>query len=651
MPRSKGKAQKGSIKLGASIQVHKDARGERAAQTLDFKTAAAMPEFTATDVLANAAGKRVATNTGMKTAFAAESSLNITRRINNASIPLGCAVEDDAAVAEEVSIDKFELSQRARQLMPRRPTWSFDLSSGRLHHREVTGFKSWMASVQELIQERGGYPPAYETNIQVWRQLWRVLERCHVAVVVLDARHPLLHLPPALVYHVSRTLRKPLVVVLNKLDAVDPQNAALWAKALKTAVPGISGIVGHSKEPLREADFSPLELGREALIEICHKVYEEWLVTKAQEETAKPEAEVIKTLPPLDLQTGETFRASASFQGAQPGWCFKLGDEGLGYYLDKPGQTASKPAPKSERPGDQEPHGDVDDGIFIPTGSIMLGMVGHPNVGKSSMVNSLFGNKVVSVKATPGHTKTLQTLNLDDRTCLCDSPGVVFPRLEVPREAQIVGMLVPLAQVREPFSAIRWVMERSTRPLNELLGLKPVALKRVWELQELGIESLRLDLIEAEAAEDLVPWSPTLLCAQLATQRGFLQGGRPDVMKAGTEILERVLQGRVPYSVEAPRDLKSAPVLAEDEGSGSDWQMDDEDYESEEEEAPVGDRDLLELFGEEARGPGRGSKSSQKRFKRRQKMAEIAGEADPARVIRPYAGRLEEVQPGSGYPG
>ncbi|CAE7771594.1 Gnl1, partial [Symbiodinium pilosum] len=256
MPRSKGKMQKSSIKLGARIDKEvKGASGERIqAQTLDFRSAAAIPEFTLADPLAHASGKRVATNSGMKTTFAAESSLNVARRIKMACVPLGCVVEDDAAVAEELSIQTLDLSSRSRQLMPRRPAWSYEISSGRLHHREAQSFKKWLDDVQEMIQERGGYPPAYETNLQVWRQLWRVLERCYVAVAVLDARHPLLHLPPALVYHVSRTLRKPLVVVLNKLDAVEPENAVSWAKAL-SKVPGISAITGFSKEELHARAF------------------------------------------------------------------------------------------------------------------------------------------------------------------------------------------------------------------------------------------------------------------------------------------------------------------------------------------------------------------------------------------------------------
>ncbi len=31
----------------------------------------------------------------------------------------------------------------------------------------------------------------FERNIEVWRQLWRVIERSHLVVQILDARNPL----------------------------------------------------------------------------------------------------------------------------------------------------------------------------------------------------------------------------------------------------------------------------------------------------------------------------------------------------------------------------------------------------------------------------------------------------------------------------
>lgn len=60
---------------------------------------------------------------------------------------------------------------------------------------------------------------------------------------------------------------------------------------------------------------------------------------------------------------------------------------------------------------------------------ITIGCCGFPNVGKSSLLNSLFGKKVVSVSRTPGHTKHLQTLYLTNTVRLCDCPGLVFPSL------------------------------------------------------------------------------------------------------------------------------------------------------------------------------------------------------------------------------
>ena len=41
-----------------------------------------------------------------------------------------------------------------------------------------------------------------------------------------------------------------------------------------------------------------------------------------------------------------------------------------------------------------------------------IGLVGYPNVGKSSTINALMGTKRVPVSATPGRTKHFQVSTL-----------------------------------------------------------------------------------------------------------------------------------------------------------------------------------------------------------------------------------------------
>jgi ribosome biogenesis GTPase A len=47
-------------------------------------------------------------------------------------------------------------------------------------------------------------------------------------VIAVDARHPLFHFPPSLYRYVTQVARKPLVMVLNKVDLVSAAHLRAW---------------------------------------------------------------------------------------------------------------------------------------------------------------------------------------------------------------------------------------------------------------------------------------------------------------------------------------------------------------------------------------------------------------------------------------
>ena len=89
----------------------------------------------------------------------------------------------------------------------------------------------------------------------------------------------------------------------------------------------------------------------------------------------------------------------------------------------------------------------------------IVGFVGYPNVGKSSVINVLFGAKKVSMSRTPGKTKHLQTLELSDSNItLCDCPGLVFPSVVATRAHLVINGTVPLDELRDFIDPIRLIV-------------------------------------------------------------------------------------------------------------------------------------------------------------------------------------------------
>ena len=112
---------------------------------------------------------------------------------------------------------------------------------------------------------------------------------------------------------------------------------------------------------------------------------------------------------------------------------------------------------------------------------LMVGTVGYPNVGKSSVINVICQKKRVGVANMPGKTKHFQTLNIEGNLCLCDCPGLVFPSFTNSKAEMMCCGVLPVDTMKDFISPISLIIHRVPKEVLESyyrIGLPPTTSRK-----------------------------------------------------------------------------------------------------------------------------------------------------------------------------
>lgn len=156
-------------------------------------------------------------------------------------------------------------------------------------------------------------------------------------------------------------------------------------------------------------------------------------------------------------------------------------------------------------------------------------IAGIPNVGKSTLINRIAGEKRAQTGDRPGVTKGKQWVKITPHLELLDSPGLLWPKFE---DAALAAHLAFIGSINDEVLNLE---ELSEQLLSELRALAPAALFERYK---------KLDANTPEGE----------LLTAAAKSRGFiLKGGVYDTERAARIVLDEFRAGKIAkVSLEQP---------------------------------------------------------------------------------------------------
>ncbi|KAI6136487.1 P-loop containing nucleoside triphosphate hydrolase protein [Pisolithus sp. B1] len=402
---------------------------------------------------------------------------------------------------EEQSTLVKHQENKSKLRVPRRPPWTKSITTTQLDRQEKDAFLEWRRGLARLQEDEKFLLTPFERNIEVWRQLWRVIERSHLVVQIVDARNPL------------RFRCEDLEAYVKDADLLTATQRRIWADYFDS-------------EGIQYAFFSATNAV------VLQKLRHDLQLKQASDEDTDSSSE-----------DRHTPRDEGSANGSDSG-VDRLGLEEREASDDEYGYVHTE----EDSPDGRDPRTKVlsvleleelflssapDLSLFAdrsasPPTKLVVGLVGYPNVGKSSTINALLGEKKVSVSSTPGKTKHFQTIHLSSTIILCDCPGLVFPQFATTKAALVCDGVLPIDQMREYTGPVALVVKRLPKEVLEATyGLSI----RARGKEEGGDGRI--------AAEDLL--------VAYAIARGFMRSGQgnPDEARAARYILKDYVSGKL----------------------------------------------------------------------------------------------------------
>ncbi|XP_062082450.1 GTPase LSG1-2 [Humulus lupulus] len=399
------------------------------------------------------------------------------------------ALDGSSSSREVPSKEKRDRQKEEEELhasslrVPRRPKWYAGMSVDVLDANEKQSFLTWRRSLARLEENENLVLTPFEKNLDIWRQLWRVLERSDLLVMVVDARNPLFYRCPDLEeYAQELDKHKKTLLLVNKADLLPYSVREKWAQyfrlheilfvfwSAKAASAALGGKTSSDPQSsLQESDDPDTKVyGRDELL------------ARLQSE-AEQIAKIRRNAGSSDVSSTDANSQDGSVSE---------------------GSTSN---------------------------NVVVGFVGYPNVGKSSTINALVGQKRTGVTSTPGKTKHFQTLIISEELTLCDCPGLVFPSFTSSRYEMIASGVLPIDRMTEHREAVQVVANRVPRQVIE------------------DVYKIKLPKPKPYEPQSRPPLAAELLRTYCASRGYVASSGLPDETRAARQILKDYIDGKLQH--------------------------------------------------------------------------------------------------------